>query len=397
MKVGILTLHDSVNYGALAQAYALRCMLSALGHDAVVVDRRRDPGGRDLRTPPRFRATCRAFGLFRVDAHNGERESSVRVERSRAFLRDRAGLTPYSFREWSDAPGDLGLDAVVVGSDQVWNANSLDPSFYLLKGAPPSLPAIAYAASIGMPELPADRVDEYRAGFARFAAMGVRERSAAGIVKGLGFDAKCVADPVLLAGKEPWSDIVGGADGNGGRVFAYFLAEDFPRIMGELGRFATLRGTRVDFFADWFTLGRTRGWRGARRNAALLRGWRESGLDLRVDAGPEEFVRAIASADVVVSNSYHALVFALVFGKEARIVLPTHPVRRAMNSRLEELAGDFIDGPALHPSLGSALASLSAGERCAVRRGRIDEYVAASREWLESALCRCQLRRPNML
>ena len=388
MKIGILTLHDSVNYGALAQAYALRSWLSGLGHDAVVVDRRRDPCGRDLRTPPRFRETCRAFGLFRADAHNGERESSVRVERSRAFLRNRVGLTPYSFREWGDAPDDLGIDAVVVGSDQVWNANSLDPSFYLLRGAPRQLPAVAYAASIGMTELPADRLDDYRAGFARLSAIGVRERSAARLVAGLGFDAQCVADPVLLAGKEPWRGMVDGAGGKGGRVFAYFLAEEFPGIMGELGRFASSRGTRVDFFVDWFTLGRARGWREARRNAALLRGWREAGLDLRVDAGPEEFARAIAASDAVVSNSYHALVFALVFGKEARIVLPTHPVRRAMNSRLEELAEDFVDGPAVHPSLRSALASLSAGERCAIRGDRLGEYVARSREWLSDALRR---------
>ena len=38
MKIGILTLHDSVNYGALAQTYALRSRISALGHDAVVGD-----------------------------------------------------------------------------------------------------------------------------------------------------------------------------------------------------------------------------------------------------------------------------------------------------------------------------------------------------------------------
>ena len=394
MKLGILTLHDSVNYGALAQAYALRHRLSALGHDAVVVDRRRDPAGRDLRTPPRFGGTCRTLGLVRVDAHNCEREATVRVERSRAFLGSRVGLTPFSFREWSDAPRDLGLDAVVVGSDQVWNANSLDPSFYLLKGAPPALPAIAYAASIGMPELPADRLGDYRAGLSRFAAIGVRERSAARLVAGLGFDAKCVADPVLLAGAEPWRGILGAGGSAGRRVFAYFLAEDFPPMMAALGRFALSRGARVDFFADWFSLGRTGGWRRARRNAALLRGWRESGVDLRADAGPEEFVRAIASADVVVSNSYHALVFSLVFGKEFRMVLPTHPVRRAMNSRIEELAADFVEGPAVHGTLESALASLSAGDRCAVRADRLAAYVAASRDWLAASLDLVRRRTP---
>ena len=140
MRIGILTLHDSVNYGALAQAYALRYTISAMGHDAFVMDRRRDSAGRALRTPPRFRERCRAFGLFKIDACNCERESSVRVERSLKFLQERVRLTPYSFREWGDAPGDLGLDALVVGSDQVWNANSLDPSVYLLQGAPEGLP-----------------------------------------------------------------------------------------------------------------------------------------------------------------------------------------------------------------------------------------------------------------
>ena len=389
MRIGILTLHDSVNYGALAQAYALRYTLSAMGHDAFVMDRRRDSAGRALRTPPRFRERCRAFGLFKIDACNCERESSVRVERSLKFLQERVRLTPYSFREWGDAPGDLGLDALVVGSDQVWNANSLDPSVYLLQGAPEGLPAVAYAASIGMPELPAGRIEEYRSGLARFTAIGVRERSAAELVASAGFKAARVADPVLLAGAEPWQGTVAAGTAPRGRVFAYFLAEDLPATIPALGRFAAARGTRVDLFADWFSLGRTKGWRGARRNAARLRGWRDAGVDLRVDAGPEEFVRSLAAAEVVVSNSYHALVFALVFGKEARIVLPTHPVRRAMNSRLLEVAEEFMEGPLVHESLDTALASLSAGERCRARRDRIAAHVGESRRWLADALGKC--------
>lgn len=386
MRLGILTLHDSVNYGALAQAYALRAHLSSLGHEAVVVDRRRDPHGRDLRTPPRFSGSCRAFGLFRADAHNCEREASLRVERTREFLRRRVGLTPYSLREWADAPADLGVDAVVVGSDQVWNANSLDPGFYLLDGAPKDLPAVAYAASIGMPSLPECRIGEYLAGFARFSAIGVRERLAARLVEGLGFRATHVADPVLLAGDGPWRGIVREGRAAGVNVFAYFLAEDCPAMFGELGRFAASRGERVNFFSDWFTLGRTKGLRAARRNAASLAEWRDAGVDFRVDAGPEEFVSSLASADVVVSNSYHALVFSLLFGKECRIVLPTHPARRTMNSRLEEMAEDFVDGPLIHETLVSALSSLEAGERCTVRRDRLEAHVATSREWLANAL-----------
>ena len=248
MRLGILTLHDSVNYGALAQAYALRFHLSSLGHDAVVIDRRRDPSSCAVRTPFRFRDTCRAFGLFRADAHNCERESSVRVERTLRFLSERVGLTRYSFHDWRDAPCDLGVDAIVVGSDQVWNANNLDPNDYLLRDTPKGIPGIAYAASVGMPEFPRERLDDYRRGFARFVAIGARERSAAELVRSLGVEAAHVADPVLLAGTAPWDGIVADRVAKSGRVFAYFLAEDFPAMFGELGRFAALRGGRVDFF-----------------------------------------------------------------------------------------------------------------------------------------------------
>lgn len=389
MRLGILTLHDSVNYGALAQAYALRFHLSSLGHDAVVIDRRRDPSSCAVRTPFRFHDTCRAFGLFRADAHNCERESSVRVERTLRFLSERVGLTRYSFHDWRDAPRDLGVDAIVVGSDQVWNANNLDPNDYLLRDTPKGIPGVAYAASVGMPEFPRERLEDYRRGFARFVAIGARERSAAELVRSLGVEAAHVADPVLLAGTAPWDGIVADRGAKSGRVFAYFLAEDFPAMFGELGRFAALRGGRVDFFSDWFTLGRVKGWRRAWRNKMRLAKWRNAGIDLRVDAGPEEFVRSLAAADVVVSNSYHALVFALLFGKEARIVLPTHPARRAMNSRLEEMGEDFVDGPILHETLASALVSLSSGYKCTIRRDSLDAYVAASREWLAMALGRC--------
>lgn len=44
MRIGILTLHDSPNYGAVLQAYAMRAYLTGLGHEAFVIDRRRDAG-----------------------------------------------------------------------------------------------------------------------------------------------------------------------------------------------------------------------------------------------------------------------------------------------------------------------------------------------------------------
>ena len=40
MKIGILTFHNALNYGAVLQCYALQHYLQAKGHDAEVIDYR---------------------------------------------------------------------------------------------------------------------------------------------------------------------------------------------------------------------------------------------------------------------------------------------------------------------------------------------------------------------
>ena len=386
MKVGILTLRDSPNYGAVLQAYAMRAWLTGLGHEAFVIDRRRDPGNAPLRTPPPERDSVRLLGLFKADARNGAGEYARRCARTLAFERDRIGMSAYHFHAWKDAPRELGLDLILVGSDQVWNANNLDPADYLLKDVPGNPPGIAYAASIGMPAFPADKVEEFRAGFARFAAIGVREREAVEMVRALGFAAEHVVDPVLLAGRHVWKDVLKGyADGTP-RTFAYFLAENVEAMLPELAEFATKTGRRIDLFVDWYVRRAPHGIGGWMKNGRFWRKWRNRGIDFRLDAGPEEFVRSIAVSEAVVSNSYHALMFSLVFGREVRIVLPTHPIRRKMNARLREFEGVLTEGPLIADTLSAALASLAAGERVTVRTDALSARVDASRIWLANAL-----------
>lgn len=386
MRIGILTLHDSPNYGAVLQAYSMRSYLTGLGHEAFVIDRRRDIGNAPLRTPPPERDSVRLLGLFKADARNGAREYARRCERTLAFERDRIGMSPYHFHDWEDAPSDLGLDLVLVGSDQVWNANNLDPADYLLKDVPGNPPGIAYAASIGMPSFPADKLEDFRTGFARFAAIGVREREAAEMVRSLGFAAEHVVDPVLLAGRDVWKDVLTGDVDGTPRTFAYFLAEDVPAMLPELADFAAKTGHRVDLFVEWFVRRAPHGVGGWVKNGKFWEKWRRRGVDFRLDAGPEEFVRAIATAEAVVSNSYHALMFSLVFGREVRIVLPTHPVRRKMNARLREFEGTLTEGPLVAEKLSDALRSLTSGERVAIRTEALAARVAASDRWLKAAI-----------
>ena len=387
MRLGVLTLHDSLNYGALLQAYALRSRLTSLGHEAVVIDRCRSERALARQVPSASAGTFRLGGVFPVSAHDGLAEYARRMARSYAFVRERIGLSPHGFVDWNDAPADLGLDAVVVGSDQVWNANRHDPGDYLLGTLPRRLRGISYAASFGMSDVPETDREKFVRGLSGFSALGIREREGVELARRLGFRADQVVDPVLLAGKEIWNAVLAtGERASPGRVFCYFLAEDFPAMVPALAGFSKSSGKRIDFFVDRFLRPRPQTFRRYWRNRRFWERCAAAGVDFRLDAGPEEFVRSIAAADAVVTNSYHALMFALVFDKEARVVLPTHPRRRQMNARLVETGSDLTTGPLIAESPGEALASLAAGERVSVRCEELSARVRFSAQWLSEKL-----------
>lgn len=386
MRIGILTLHDSPNYGAVLQAYAMRAYLAGLGHEAFVIDRRRDGRDTPLRTPPPIRASVRLGGVLEVDARNGATEYARRCVRTLDFLRNRVGLSSCSFGSWDEAPAELGADVVVVGSDQVWNPNNLDPSDYLMMRPCGARGAIAYAASFGVSSFAPEIAQTFKRGLANFAAIGVREREAQDLVRTLGFAAEHVVDPVLLAGREIWSDVAGCGEASDGHVFAYFLAEDVLKVLPQLAAFADRTKRTVELFVDWFVRKPPRGVGGYLKNRRFWRQWSRRGIVFRLDAGPEEFVRSLRSSAAVVSNSYHALMFSAVFGKNVRVVLPSNPIRRQMNARLVESGDAMFEGPLVRDTLESALASLDGDAPVVAKHEAIARQVQASAAWLSRAL-----------
>ena len=155
MRLGILTLHAQTNYGAVLQAFALRAALADMGHDVRVIDRWRDDDCARLkgilasRSPGKWLKWVKgAMSCSGVVAELRRRLATMR------FIRQNLNITDYHFHHWKDAPRDMGLDAIVVGSDQVWNPrlySNIKP--YFLDFAPKDKRVIAYASSIGVPTI----------------------------------------------------------------------------------------------------------------------------------------------------------------------------------------------------------------------------------------------------
>lgn len=389
MRIGILTLHDSINYGALLQAYALSETYRSLGHSPVLIDRRRDVVGRALKWELSKEPFARRLVWFL--GATGVWHEWFRRRRTLRFLRDRIGLTSYCFSDWRNAPADLGVDLISVGSDQVWNATIHDPLDYLPGRIPGGVPVISYAASIGMPSVPAPLAGEFRTAVRGMKAVSVREKNAVLLLAEMGVVAQHVVDPVILAGRKAWENLLGGPVVPSRRTFVYLIgAVDAVAEAERLNRVADERNVEIDFFVGRMLLSP---WsrRGRMRLLKNLRRWhrcrRSSHFHLHLADGPEEFVRSIAAADTVITNSYHALLFAVLFGRNVRYVIPEETTPQAgMMVRIRDYVDGIIRGPLLQPSVEAAFASAAAGAQTSVDADELERRRRESLEWMKGVL-----------
>ena len=414
MKIGILTFHSQLNYGGVLQCWALQTALEKMGHEVAVIDLWRNADNSPLeRGYDKLGLKQWIKFCVRSILGLGDINQWLRVKRTKKFIKKSLCLTPYNFVEWTDAPKELGVDLLVVGSDQVWHCGDWgDPRVYLLEGAP-SVPAVAYAASFGMTAIPhwmfsqCEKVEAesvYRCGLAKFKAISCRESEGVRLCEALGAKAVHVVDPALLLTGAEWRRMIGGKDGESGeseqrntlntrkmvgrglKVFCYFLSEDFWKARPMLEEFARRTRAKVDVFIN--------SWVAAPlpKNVATAKDW----MSVRIarfsrnvhvcdSAGPMEFLRALAEADAVISDSFHALMFSIAFQKNVRMLKPRTEFRQKMFARIEEFAR-HAEGPLVSDDLDAALASIGNGETVSVDREWIADFRSRSMDWLKRSL-----------
>jgi hypothetical protein len=133
MKIGILTLPLHTNYGGILQAYALQLVLKRMGHDALLIDNVRW----ELRLP-----------LYRFTYW----KYLIRSIHTRAFIMKNIDSVKMIDLNNLDS---LKLDAIIVGSDQVWRPMYFGDikNAYLYFAKSWKIKRIAYAASFGTDNL----------------------------------------------------------------------------------------------------------------------------------------------------------------------------------------------------------------------------------------------------
>lgn len=294
-KTGILTYHDSDNFGSVLQAYALSRYLALNGIACEIVDYRKPEAEALYRI---FKPlNCRHNILADLYALPYYRDLKRRKERFEAF---RQKMLPLSKRRFSDPVQlrDCDYDTYVVGSDQVWNMDIVDfDTSYMLDFT--DMKKVSYAASFGPREKSAERLKEYRKYLEKFSQISVREKFAQDMcVNALGIPAEFVCDPVFLLDEAEWREA---ASEYPDRPEQYVLCYFPGGVSKEMELFSQRiaderRSERVLLMPEW-------------RNSV------RSGIKA-YDCGPGEFLDLILHADSICTSSFHGTAFSLLFGKE---------------------------------------------------------------------------------
>lgn len=387
LKVGILTYHSEMNYGCTLQAFAMQEAYKELGYNPVIIDRYITPDNRLLLGPlTKLGVRNLLSNIFHSIWGIGRASNVLRAIKTLRFHKKYLQKTTYSFYDWKDAPETLGIDLISVGSDQIWNANLYSPVPYLLKDIDPHIHGISYAASFGMSKLMPKYLNEYKDGFARFKAISVREQQGVNLIENLGFKAVKVVDPTLLVSPDLWENFKCKRTGKRKRLLCYTIAEKLLDLLPELEEFASRNDCDVILFPDRFEISFGKSINGIKE---LIR-WRKrlfkSPVKIYISAAIEDFLREISAATWIVTNSYHALMFSIIYNRNVRIIVPTDTVRQEMHERMKEFEGDIVEGPLMQPNISEALSSFERNETTRINFEELNRRRKFSRDWLEQQL-----------
>lgn len=306
MRIGILALQLRYNFGGILQAYALQKTLKELGHKVVHIDEHRyvTLGSWYRKYPIYLKRAIRKY-LFGEDlivkadvaVNNTIKAIATHTDPfidkhiKRIYTKDFSNIKKGKF------------DTIIVGSDQVWRPQyffSKIENAYLEFTKDWDVKRIAYAASFGTEEW--EYSDEQTSNCAallkKFNAVSVRESSAVKLCEEkFGVKTQHVLDPTLLLNKEDYIKLFKETDTvlSDGNLFCYILDENIEKD-AIISRISKEKGL-TPFYVN------------SKYNNA------EAPLEERIQQPVEKWLRAFYDAEFIITDSFHACVFSIIFNK----------------------------------------------------------------------------------
>ena len=296
--IGIFTIIALDNYGAVLQGYALQRQLDKLGASSELVDlRSREQNDcriiKKIHSPTDILRNIRQLSKYK--------KLKKRMDAFKRFVDKNMTLGINYPDAQALVKKPLPYKMLLTGSDQTFNIKLpvFKKEYYLYFEH--KLPKASYASSFGEfcgSYTAADR-EMIKKWLSEYKYIGIREEQGVSFAKEITGRDDIVknADPTLLLERAEWDKLatLGQADTSGDYILFYSVLSD-NWVVERVKEISKKLGMRVIacHLCNKFEIG--------------------SGFE-RVYAGPEDFLKLVKNARFVLTTSFHATVFSLVFHK----------------------------------------------------------------------------------
>lgn len=290
-KIGILTFHHALSYGAVLQTYALQNFLFSIGVDNEIVNYR----CKFIEDRAKVFKYIKGKSLKNYIYSFMHGKSTVSARKCSEYFNNKylKMTKPYTKNNINECVGDF--DAFVAGSDQIWSPVCVGfDSTYFLDFAKPCQ-KYSYAASFGRKEIPSDKAEEYKQRLKDFSGISVREESGKNAIENL-LDKNAVihVDPTLLLKKEQWDKLAASVK-NEPYIFLFTVLKPKNLVNYALD-LARKTGMKVIYLNDSHKI-------------------KDPMMTYMNSVTADKFVGLIKNAAYVCTNSFHGNAFSLIYHK----------------------------------------------------------------------------------
>ena len=302
-KAGIVTLFGEYNFGNRLQNYAVQEVLKKMCI---------------------YTETIKYIGLEDDIPIVRNQVDKKRLELFKEFNKNINFADQIMYKEY-DVPKDFSenYDYIIIGSDQIWNF-TFDKIFSdkAFGSFAPSKKRIAFSASFGVDYLPEKNSELFnicKDNLKLIKSISVREDSGKNIVEKLTgrSDIKVLIDPTMMLDIEEWDRVTKRPEKlkTDKFILKTFLGNVSENIWNEITRIAKENDCEIIDISD--------------KNSPYY------------DVGPSEFLYLEKNAFLVVTDSFHACVFSILYSTPFVVLKRQDNELKNMYSRIETLLNKF--------------------------------------------------------
>lgn len=315
-KIGLMTWFTHNNYGSVLQAYALGETIKNENFIIEYINYEPKPIAKNI-----FERSLNKNidSLYERIMKNKVTKSKKKIDVKYAEFRKKLNASSLcnGFTDLKSISNQY--DSIVCGSDQIWSPNAYDENYFLVFAD--NIKKIAYAPSFGVTDIyDINLKNKIRSMVNSFDFVSVREEDGKNILNNK--DIIKTLDPTLLLNSQEWIKKLNLTNNNFHKyILCYFLGNNkkYYNYAKKIAKEKKLELLIIP--TNSFSINK--------RGKVLY------------DCGPKEFVEYIYNASLILTDSYHGMLFSINFNKNFVIFERFNNNRESQNSRIYSTLNEF--------------------------------------------------------